>query len=703
MNLIPRSQEAPGRDVEPDKIQMFESLEALRDCAARLGVLGKERSEALEALEQMHEGELEHLRAAFEADKGDLEEVVERSEAALEDLGGKREELESLRAQQGNTRQRKEELEAEITRILQDAEARERARGRERWGNKLKALKEELSSYPSSELDEVLGESQKIVEQRKKLASLNEPGNKLRRRELEARARRLDKELTPARERCERLKQQGITKTASGFLLWAGYASFAAVAAAWGVLLQNAVSGGEFLGRAFGGLSGFVRGMSADGGFLSTFGLFVSFLVGGLALLALVTWLSDRLLGSFDRSWPGTRRDKRGGGGGSHLPVLSIPPIQRRSYVQLLATFPFVVAGALLFFFVSWGASQTSSGASDGGMSEVLGGLIGSFVGAAFVLLATSMGILYVTWQICRQESESSDGGLFRPRWELGIILGMMVVAILGAGFLPFLPESLDARRAVWGLIVLFMTASSLALAVGVVTRGIFRDVDILEGDRDASGLDTGALDAQGIVDLDDIYGPGGVLSSLLDRRRLASDLELASLLLFDEDAGASRDRRRLGEIWLCLNRGQMPKGDYKRLRALVRESPPEAGRNRPAELSEEERDRLGELRREQIAVDASLQRLADEVGRQETALEGVDESALMDALEAARGDARRRTQDYSQENSAAIARHHRERLEFEAAFEVGAMFAGRLRPEAAAWQEPRGSEDTAPSSPPTN
>jgi hypothetical protein len=250
-----------------------------------------------------------------------------------------------------------------------------------------------------------------------------------------------------------------MTRTASGFLVWAGYTVIGTTGIAVASLLDDgskrslltdvATSAAKLM-NDFGG--GALHPMVAAPLAILAFLLSVAALIVGM----------DALMRWFDERWLKPGRTASNG-------TFSFPTkeeLSRKTFSKLLITIPFIYISSVLVAFIAYGGRMAGSLILIGNAAAVLNAMIGS----ALSLLAASIFLLYFANIL---EPRATTGGLrWRTRWEIGIVPFFMVGAILLiAAVGPHSPWA-------WAGVTIFMLLGAMALAYGLLYRGMFGELD---------------------------------------------------------------------------------------------------------------------------------------------------------------------------------------------------------------------------------
>lgn len=462
-------------------IEQLQAIRRIRDYAVTLSLspqpMSPDEAERLISMRQVAEREACN-RSSIEAKHalGRRRERLEEEIGRLEALSGGSAPDEALSV----TRLQRDRLVAELANVHNDIR-----RLRNEYEDNLST--EELRRLDDEE-KEMLGRAsrERLARYESQLAAWrdSEAGRADERRRLGTVRERLVAELDHAKKRLGEIREPLVSRTVAGFLLWAGYSSVAATGAAIAYLLtstreQNALSA---LGRS---MFSFAESMRTAVPAWLVLPLSIAILALLLVSVAGAFYASDRLIQHFDKNW---RRRKPQQNGFSRTSLgLPSPEIGRRTYVQALALLPFAYIGGLAFVLLTFrGPTMLASSGSIGVTPAILHTAIGSVI----TLLTTAVFTLYIIKII---ESRAQRPGADAPRWrswEIAVPLALMLAAF-GVAMARPAPD-----RYVWGAVALFMVVSSVALAYGVVYRGMFRDVDevlrLLRGcDSDLEDLDT--------------------------------------------------------------------------------------------------------------------------------------------------------------------------------------------------------------------
>jgi hypothetical protein len=414
---------------------------------------------------------------------------------------------------------------------------------------------------------------------------------------LEKELTRIEEELQAAESRIRPLRDSYVTKTVAGFLIWVGYGSFAAIGSALAILLDNNELDRSPLAGIF---AGFGRIDPAR---------WPWFLLGLLAAVALV-YLSlfgtDWALRKVDPQWRREARKKR-------HDEMTLPTIRirRESYVQSIAALPYVIIGTLLLWFMSIGQPAVKTAtrqsppdtlASQLPGQQIPGKIVNAYLGTVIALLVTAVFVMYILKIVELRTKRYKLRWL--EAWELTLIplvlIGGIAVAIYAAGH----------GKTLWGILSLFMLLSCLAVAYGIVYRGMFKDVDRLRAERDRC--------LTGLYDL--IGGPDAPALSEEEAARSRKSIDDYHQQWQELDWADRTDSDPFGELYEGENRAGFLSG-LARLRSkkptipygvmmALRVTDVEAAPSEVSELSEKRLD-LSQIRSESQRLQTAIREAA--------------------------------------------------------------------------------------------
>lgn len=504
----------PGDDgyLKASDAGLFATEEELKDAAAGVALQGGPVRPALKRIKQGYEARLLALTHQCMA-------VIGEIDAGLREVGAKiyregewkasiekeiKEEKEKKKVLEANLRQ----LDFEIETSLQEIRKARLEQGKkffqkqgEYLGNEIDLTKQEVLQH--------IKDRREIAEEIYKLQKERWFTNK---DELERRAQLFEKELNRvenrlgnARKRTANLHDQGITRTTANFLIWVGYISLAGVGGVIGSFFQKRQSGGgtDFLSLIFRGFISLAQLTGPSKPYTSPWSIILAplplvlLVVLYLSALGLIVWFMDGRMKKFDpAAWVKKKgRDNRRERNRLNLTdrfssSVPTPEIDRKAYQQLLAYFPFVVLAALVVWLLAAGLPQA---AGAGNNIDPTFGLAGAYLGIVFILLSTSVALLYTTKIIEPRWRKFENGGGARNtlsryvklNWEIVLLMSLLVASLSLTAVMPMTDMSwISAEHSnliTWGAVTIFMCLCSLGLAYGLIQRGLFRDEEFLE------------------------------------------------------------------------------------------------------------------------------------------------------------------------------------------------------------------------------
>lgn len=279
-----------------------------------------------------------------------------------------------------------------------------------------------------------------------------------------------DNEIEIRKTAAERMNQW-MTRTACGFLVWAGYTVIGTTGIAVAALLDDSQKKSLLTDVGVSAVKlmhNFSRGRLHP--MVAAPLSLLAFLATVVTLLLLIDWL----MRWFDkRRWTERRRPQQG------YTFPSREDLSRSTFSKLLAAIPFIYISGVVIAFVAYGGTVTSNTALLGRNSAMLNALIGS----ALSLLSASIFVLYFANIFEPRISSSQLPTKWRTRWEVGIVPFIMLLALVLVAI--FGPHS----RWAWAGVTAFMLLGAMALAYGLLYRGMFREIDyaaraVVECDR---------------------------------------------------------------------------------------------------------------------------------------------------------------------------------------------------------------------------
>jgi hypothetical protein len=733
-NLFPDEVEAPTdsaqRSAAPqntpltlaaDEISFFSSEVELKDIAAGVALKGVPLDDVLKTICGGYGSKLEALKLKYEAAVTEIDEAIDegkhrigvddaRAASVRQKIENRRRELELLSA-------RIERLEYVISAGLHEVRKKRFEHGREFFADQSKFLDEGARKSHEELLEDLKVQRELDDEIYKTQKQYWEADQK----EFERRAQLWEKELAlvetrllTSRDRVSRLSDLGISRTTANFLIWVGYISMAGVGGVIGGFIQKRQNPNtDFLSIIFQGFFNLVKlaePAQKNAGALSFIAAplpFVLLVVVYMALLGAFVWGTDWVLRKFDPiGWGGKDKDKSKGKRrprersgllerfSSYIPT---PEVDRKSYRQLLAYFPYIVLASLIIWGLSAGITPPPSG-SGATPPDPTHGLAATYLGVIFSLLSTSAAMLYATKVIeKRAQNTVAAGGLFgkylRMNWEFGLLMLLMVAALFISAVLPVTPPPAPAVPASatpfdynvlsLGATAIFMCLCSMGLAYGLIQRGLFREVDYLERWRlfHRQQIEKSRKGPTFHEVLEE-YGTNEEIRNLLTSYRNARQmLDEARVLyelkeVFDGDFDDSDDpplRKFLNTLW--------PSSDHSRF-GKIKAAPP--GEPRPIDyvVAPEATARVLINRVEKRSSQERSQAVAAELQRLEQ--ESVELRNRLERLAQAQTVRRRQklalTQEYERLRSVLAVGREKDVLKFQAAYGVGQLAHAELK-----------------------
>jgi hypothetical protein len=385
-------------------------------------------------------------------------------------------------AQRVTTRREAENDVAGIADQVGDLDLIIKQKRRKAQSDRLQAKLDEIDRKATAANERLSAEQRRVEEANLKLWQKVADEYRDAAKDAQKRIDEVDAEINLARQRVDPLVRKGVTRTVAGFLLWSGYLSFAAIGSAFAILFHETgeqQSGlNNILGIARGLLSAFPEGWNL--GVRLVLGTIV--IVAGLAaycgLIAALDWYLRR----FDRRWraDAKRRPKNDNRQQDpHTRFMVRPPgpsteIRRSSFVQLLASIPYILITAVVAFFAA-----AATGNKGGSGDAAAGSTINTFIGTVLALLVTASLVMYILKVLDRRERfQDADGAAAKGRWTDGweflVVPALLVVTTLCATFRGWTFN-------IWGPVTLVMLFSCLAVAYGVIYSGVYKDITVLE------------------------------------------------------------------------------------------------------------------------------------------------------------------------------------------------------------------------------
>jgi len=521
-------------------LKFFESIEEVQDIAVELAFAEESKQEIIDELKTLHKQRIADLDGKCRAQENFQKtrtlitnaRIVRETHALIQ----ARTKLATLETEDQQLKARGEVVSNEISLSLQQLK-QERLQNEKQFFDReiIRLQNKQRSNEAVEDISEQFALAEKIHELKQREYELNRPEFQ---READDAARErigVEARLKQIRVRLERFQQLGVTKTTAGFLVHAGYASFAAVGALIaGFFHKRQDAGGDFLSRIIGGVRSLI-GLSEGGWSIwSPLLNLILLVVSAVAVISVTTVVINWFIGKVDPKWPKRSTRQRRTEGKSVVDLMKDlgswvgslfqseqedqqsrkrsnkdegSHLDQRAFVQLLAQMPFIISAALvLFFFAALGLGSNSSTGTALPLE-----ISSTYIGVIFLTLSTSAAILYVTnvieprWHrietrglapLEHEGTAAPDQGvtpvalvdgrsrfieILKLNWEFVVLV---VTLVLSLAMTAFLPGGDTYNRWALGSVAIFMSLASLGLAYGLVQRGLFRDCDVMERNR---------------------------------------------------------------------------------------------------------------------------------------------------------------------------------------------------------------------------
>jgi hypothetical protein len=468
----------------------------LREQAVRLALAGYSLEEALHhlfGLQQVNQQQLaqqaEQRRSGVVEQQTGLQKRLEQAQDAQKSAKELLERRQALEAE-------RRKLQARVARLGAIIQSKRRQGRAAAIANQAMRRIERARREPEERLEVEFDIRRKLFQIEEACWQVNKSEYERRTQILQEEIARIDNELEAQKGRIEKLKAQGITRTVSGFLVWAGYLGFAATGSAISYVLYKRIPGkggspSEAVGR-------FIARLEQFGATLGPLGealIPILFLLLLLLSFGCVIWGCDYALKKFDSRWTGglkklkkrpeRQTSERTVAASPLAQFFQLPFIERSSFVQLLASLPYLFAAGVLFFLMSGSGSPAT-----GETQDLVQSLAPNYIGAVYSLLATAASILYALYVVlprmeraANRSPEDKNFSLVKTNWELVTLLCALIVALAIAALAPDSTAPGDIySRVTWGSIAIAMTLSSMGLAYGLIFTGHFKDVE--KGER---------------------------------------------------------------------------------------------------------------------------------------------------------------------------------------------------------------------------
>jgi len=662
----------------------------LKDLAVRLSLASYSLDKSLQILKGHQTAGLDLLVEQHEREARKLREEVEDLEARIQAAEQEVRNRRDLAGAQTELARKAVELQERRTRL--ESQIRQKRRQRQ-----ASAIEQEAARRAARARAEVLERlavqleiGQKIFEVEEQCWKINQPENERRKKLLEEELARLDVDLIECRKRVEKLKNRGITKTVAGFLVWAGYLGFAATGSAISYMLESRLPGKGNPWMGLTAVSTFLRQLQIKYNLLTALLAPLVFLLGLLVLFVVCIMVTDRLLRGFDRRWARgrvTRKSKKKGSAESNSPlspiagVLKLPIIDRDSFVQLLASVPYIFTAGTMFFLLSV-AGVTLKPPGQQAPAAVL---IPGYIGAVYALLATSAFMLYVLYvllprmdKLAERTSAPTIRSLLAVHWELATLLACLVVVLAAVAFCP---QGGDYyRQACWGSLAIAMTLSSMGLAHGLIYNGQFRDVDKADRLRGQVKLEIDSLSLGPTIEIGGLYDTDTIKERLDAAGEEADDFELvrslhATVLSYAEDP--AQWSGFLG-MWLDMIGGKSRR-DKKKFNDELRQLAMTAAPAVDFEAAPAESEEVFKIDLDLLTSQAEAKRLEQAAGDTKAAEEALQQER--DRLKELLRSEREAQAALTAAKASLALQQAREEMVFRAAFGVGEKVASLLTP----------------------
>ncbi|MFL6278069.1 MAG: hypothetical protein ACJ74G_23010 [Blastocatellia bacterium] len=681
----------------------------LSEIAVRFALSGQALESALTYLNTAIISKSDGLAKQYDAQKKAFEEALAR---AVEEIKAERESIQAatstvdtLKQEKVRASERIRGLRCEISRNILDIRKARLQNERNFFKEEDEHLRQETDRSHQELLQDMenqLERAKKSYELKREKWSLNEKEYERRREVLREEQKKVEARLAKASAHIERLAEIGITRTTSGFLVWAGYVSFAGVSG----VIANLLAKREQEGADY--VSLFIRGVTnllgpTEGQNLwilaaKMFGLVAATLLTVYGIL----WLADKRLAKFDPDWlAGSEKKKRKKARWSRQELQSqfsvnIPEISRKSYAQLLAAFPYIFVGAVIVFVLSAAGNPTATKANAGA----------TYTGFVINLLATAVLLLYATYIIeprwhkyPEPQARNAYFAKMRAHWEFATLVGLLIISLIYTAFARVAPTpeaNVGTNTAVWGVLALFMTLSSMGLAYGLIQRGLFKDVDHLENDLRLYRRLIEHYSTQPTVEDEFEYSEPAELGEILaDYRRTRHELDelrlthgikrtFADSLMNLHDFEVLRywlDSRRISKFKRLRRFIRLPRLLKLSLRALWKINKSTEPDVIDYEVAPEETINVKTYTQEKLQNEERIKEINAEIEEAEkrtatAKLRLADLSSRRDQTEAQQVSL---TKEYEHKKVYLVLQQQREMAKFVEAFTVGAMLAKRL------------------------
>lgn len=315
-------------------------------------------------------------------------------------------------------------------------------------------------------------------------------------KDLESRVKETEEELNQAQKFKAKLAAAPITEKTAGFLIWAGYSALAGTAYLISKLLlaSTSKSSDDALSHFLYGVIAVIRRGTNWRILLYAF-LFVITIAAILVALFVLVKKMNIQMKRLDPKWMREEKEKNK----ERNKLFSMedtkgdiyskfPDFNYRSYLKLLATFPYVLIAALIIALgavFNYAAPDAQSPPPLQAFSE---GVPALFLGFTFTFLVYSAALVYTVtvmkprWQKPLDEPNSPRGmvAYLKIYWEIFASFTVLLLALIVKAIAIIRPS--DKLTVLANLLgVVFLCLSSLWLSCGLVLRGAFRNLAMLE------------------------------------------------------------------------------------------------------------------------------------------------------------------------------------------------------------------------------
>jgi hypothetical protein len=256
-----------------------------------------------------------------------------------------------------------------------------------------------------------------------------------------------------------------MTPTIAGFLIWSGYTGIAATGAAVGRFLYPSNSGGSLIGTLLAASKNLVDSVGTRVPSWLIVPAVALIMLVLLASVAGVFYITDWLIRHFDGSWDAKKKKEDQS---SVVPSRPSIVVDRRSYVRALGILPFVYAFGLLLAFLTMNPSAADPLVK---FVELAPRVMGVFIGTVLPILTAAVFVIYLIRVMDPRFSQEQAQRRWWQGWEIAVLpVALIVPFVVGMAY----PKE---ERTMWGTLSLFMILSSIALAYGMLLRGMFRQI----------------------------------------------------------------------------------------------------------------------------------------------------------------------------------------------------------------------------------